>query len=52
MDLFVALNQRLGVSFVIATHDPRVMAYAARLITLEDGRLISDQLQGPRTDHG
>jgi putative ABC transport system ATP-binding protein len=47
MDLFADLNQRLGVTFVIATHDPRVMAYAARRITMEDGRIVSDVRQTP-----
>jgi putative ABC transport system ATP-binding protein len=47
MALFASLNARLGVTFVISTHDPRVMAYAARLITLEDGRVVDDQRQQP-----
>jgi putative ABC transport system ATP-binding protein len=44
MDLFAALNQR-GITFVIATHDTRVMAYARRLIRMRDGRVESDQAQ-------
>ena len=45
MDLFVELNQNHNVTFVIATHDTRVMAYAKRLIRMRDGRIISDEQQ-------
>lgn len=37
--LLVELNQTLGTTFVIATHDPRVMAMAPRVVTLADGRV-------------
>lgn len=47
MDLFVALNAR-GITFVIATHDTRVMGYARRLIRMQDGRIVSDEAQEPR----
>ncbi len=47
MDLFQALNRDRGVTFVLATHDPRVMAYARRLIRMEDGRIIEDVAQEP-----
>tara|TARA_R110002110_G_scaffold199015_1_gene409696 strand:+ start:8115 stop:8834 length:720 start_codon:yes stop_codon:yes gene_type:complete len=47
MDLFQALNRDRGVTFVLATHDPRVMAYARRLIRMEDGRIIEDVAQQP-----
>jgi putative ABC transport system ATP-binding protein len=42
MDLFRELNQNHGVTFLIATHDERVMAYARRLIRMQDGKVISD----------
>ena len=42
MDLFVELNERHGTTFVIATHDQRVMAYAKRLIRMLDGRVVGD----------
>jgi putative ABC transport system ATP-binding protein len=47
MDIFVALNEGRGVTFVISTHDTRVMGYARRLVRLQDGRLISDEAQQP-----
>jgi putative ABC transport system ATP-binding protein len=42
MELFVELNQNHNTTFVIATHDQRVMAYAKRLIRMLDGRIIDD----------
>lgn len=45
MDLFVELNQNHNITFVIATHDVRVMKYAKRLIKMEDGKIICDEVQ-------
>jgi putative ABC transport system ATP-binding protein len=39
--LFQALNQA-GRTIVLVTHDPQVARYAGRIVTLHDGRLISD----------
>ena len=45
MGLFSELNEHHRVTFVIATHDKRVMSYARRLIKMQDGRIISDEAQ-------
>lgn len=37
MDIMQRLNKETGVTFVFATHDPRVIAYAKRVVTLHDG---------------
>jgi len=37
METMTRLNQETGVTFVFATHDPRVIHYARRVITLRDG---------------
>ncbi|MDH5356313.1 MAG: ABC transporter ATP-binding protein [Gammaproteobacteria bacterium] len=50
MNLFSELNQHHRVTFIIATHDKRVMAYAKRLIKMEDGKIISDEMQAPILD--
>ena len=42
MELFSILNQSRKVTFVIATHDQRVMAHCKRLIGMEDGKIVSD----------
>ena len=45
MGLFVELNRHHNVTFIIATHDKRVMRYARRLIRMVDGRIVSDEAQ-------
>ncbi|HKD24230.1 MAG TPA: ABC transporter ATP-binding protein [Rhizomicrobium sp.] len=40
--LMARLNEMSGVTFLIATHDPRVMARARRNIVLTDGRISAD----------
>lgn len=42
MELFVELNTNHGTTFVIATHDQRVMGYARRVVRMLDGRIIDD----------
>jgi putative ABC transport system ATP-binding protein len=37
------LNRDLGTTFLFATHDPKVMQYLRRKITLVDGRVVSDE---------
>jgi lipoprotein-releasing system ATP-binding protein len=38
--LMLELNQELGTSFLLATHDPTIAARMDRTVQLEDGRLI------------
>jgi len=42
MGLFVELNKSHETTFVIATHDQRVMRYARRVIRMLDGRIVGD----------
>lgn len=42
MDIMQKLNKETGVTFVFATHDPRVISYASRVVTLQDGLIIKD----------
>ncbi len=45
MELFRELNDHHNTTFVIATHDKRVMSYAKRLIRMLDGRIVEDIAQ-------
>ncbi len=40
--VFVELNRKYDTTFVIATHDQRVMGYARRVIKMLDGRIVDD----------
>jgi putative ABC transport system ATP-binding protein len=42
MELMTHLNRETGVTFVFATHDPRVIKYARRVVTLRDGVITED----------
>jgi putative ABC transport system ATP-binding protein len=42
MDIMARLNKETGVTFVFATHDPRVIGYANRVVTLQDGLITND----------
>ncbi len=43
MEIMKKLNQETGTTFVFATHDPRVIKYAGRVITLQDGLITKDE---------
>jgi putative ABC transport system ATP-binding protein len=42
MEIMQRLNQETGTTFVFATHDPRVIAFARRVVELRDGRINSE----------
>ena len=46
LEMMEELNRDLGTTFVFATHDPRVMERARRLIRLVDGAIASDERRG------
>jgi putative ABC transport system ATP-binding protein len=39
MEIMQRLNQETGTTFVFATHDPRVISFARRVVELRDGRV-------------
>lgn len=39
------LNEEQGITFIFSTHDPRVVAYARRVVTLVDGRVSRDAIK-------
>ena len=42
MEIMKRLNKETGTTFVFATHDPRVIKYASRVVTLQDGLIVKD----------
>jgi len=44
MKIMVRLNQELETSFIFATHDEKIMAYLRRIIHLEDGQIVKDEI--------
>jgi len=45
LDVMHGLNQELGVTFVFATHDARVMERSRRLVRMVDGAVDSDEVR-------
>jgi putative ABC transport system ATP-binding protein len=45
MGIMKKLNDETGTTFVFATHDPRVIKYAKRVVTLQDGLIVKDEAQ-------
>lgn len=45
LEVMAELNLNLGVTFVFATHDDRVMKRARRLIRMVDGTIYSDEIK-------
>ncbi len=45
LDIMKKLNEEEGITFIFSTHDQRVIDRAKRIITLEDGQIVSDVAQ-------
>src|SRR5215475_3825501 len=48
IELLVALNRTLRSTLVLVTHDAALATHADRIVTLKDGRIVSDD---PVNDH-
>jgi putative ABC transport system ATP-binding protein len=46
MEIMQRLNEDTGTAFIFATHDPRVMSYARRVVELRDGQVIGNGRPG------
>ena len=45
LDIMEKLNREEDMTFIFSTHDVKVMRRARRVITLEDGKVVSDELK-------
>ncbi len=45
LDMMAEMNEKEGATFVFSTHDHRVIDKARRVITLEDGKIVSDEVR-------
>ena len=51
MHLMRDLRDRHGMTFLFSTHDPRVVAHAVRVVTLQDGRVVRDEEKPGEAPH-
>ena len=45
LEIMEKLNREENITFIFSTHDARVVAKARRVVTLEDGKIVSDLLK-------
>ena len=45
LDIMETLNKEENITFIFSTHDQRVVNKARRVITIEDGRVVSDEIK-------
>jgi putative ABC transport system ATP-binding protein len=43
MQLLTRLNRDQGITIVMVTHEPELLAHATRIVTFRDGRIVSDE---------
>ncbi|MGQ1948466.1 ABC transporter ATP-binding protein [Geofilum sp. OHC36d9] len=48
LDIMEKLNREENITFIFSTHDARVVKKARRIITLEDGKVLSDVFKNNR----
>ncbi len=48
MRLFTKLNAEEGITIMLVTHEPDVAAYARRIVTFRDGRVVDDAVNHSR----
>lgn len=52
LDLMGRLNAEHGVTFLFSTHDPLVMEAARRIVRLQDGCVVADEVTAPTAEPG
>jgi len=43
MSVFQSLNRESGITIVLVTHEPDIAEFASRVVTVRDGRIVSDR---------
>ncbi len=45
MEFFVKLNEQMGKTIVLVTHEPDIAEYCKRVVRFKDGKIISDEVK-------
>jgi putative ABC transport system ATP-binding protein len=49
LDLLITLNRREGTTLVLVTHDTALASRADRIVTMRDGRIVTDEVRDSQT---
>lgn len=49
-DIITSLNESRGQTFVIVTHDPDMAGIASRIVTMADGKILSDSIKSTQSE--
>ena len=52
MSIFRELNREKGLTILLVTHEAEVAAYAERIVTFRDGRVVEDNRYGRKLPLG
>lgn len=50
-DIFHSLNESLGITIVIVSHDPQIASHVARVVAIRDGKTSSETLRQPAEEN-
>lgn len=50
LDMMLEMNKESDITFIFSTHDQRVIKRARRVITIEDGKITSDESQNQKAN--
>ncbi len=45
MEFFVNMNEKMGKTIVLVTHEPDIAEYCKRVVKFKDGKIISDEVK-------
>jgi putative ABC transport system ATP-binding protein len=45
LDIMAELNRKEGTTFIFSTHDQRVIDRARRVVTVDDGKVVDDEVR-------
>jgi len=52
MGIFQRLNQEMGITIIMITHEPDIASFAKRNILFRDGKIVDDHQNSARTIAG